>query len=168
MLGLNAADIGAPPLRVNAGTEQLVIPLNSAEAVECCKPDASLLQQRYGHLSADRYMAYVWSPSRGEEIRARFFFPKGGAIRRKTRRTGSACANLGGWFVMTGARLPLVRHIRQGDAVGRPSCLGLRVDTQKRIYVSGEVDRHRRDPALSRRSIHSLLDFSLCPSHPLR
>jgi len=39
----------------------------------------------------------------------------------------------------TGAGLPLSVRIRQGDAVGRPSLLGLRVDTQKQIYVTGEV-----------------------------
>lgn len=137
MLGLEAMDIGATPLWVNTGTEQLVIPLNSSDAVERCRPDASLLQ-RHGRLSADRYMAYVWSPGHGEEIHARFFFPKGGAT-AEDPATGSACANLGGWFVVTGAGLPLARHIRQGDAVGRPSRLGLRVDAQQRIYVSGAV-----------------------------
>ena len=37
------------------------------------------------------------------------------------------------------AQLPAGRLIRQGDAVGRPSRLRLRVDEERRIFVSGEV-----------------------------
>ena len=53
--------------------------------------------------------------------------------------TGSACVNLGGWFLARAAALPLTRVIRQGDEVGRPSRLVLRVDGERRIFVSGQV-----------------------------
>ncbi len=83
-------------------------------------------------------MAYAWAAVDAHDIRARFFFLKGSSI-VEDPATGSACANLGGWFIATRAPLPLSRNVRQGDAVGRPSFLGLRVDEQQRIFVSGEV-----------------------------
>jgi predicted PhzF superfamily epimerase YddE/YHI9 len=52
--------------------------------------------------------------------------------------TGSACANLGGWHIAQG-RAPMAATLRQGDAVGRPSRLGLRVDGDGGIYVTGSV-----------------------------
>jgi predicted PhzF superfamily epimerase YddE/YHI9 len=85
-------------------------------------------------------MAYVFAEGGGgaSEVFARFFFPKGDAI-TEDPATGSACANLGGWYLGQGAPLPLTRRIRQGDAVGRPSLLGLHVDAERRIHVSGQV-----------------------------
>jgi trans-2,3-dihydro-3-hydroxyanthranilate isomerase len=137
MLGIEAADVGDKPLWVDTGSEQLVIPLAAARAVDRCVPVQSLLI-RYGRINDARYLAYVWAPVSDTEIRARFFFAKGSAI-AEDPATGSACANLGGWFIATGAKLPVSVRVRQGDAVGRPSSLGLHVDTQKQIYVSGEV-----------------------------
>lgn len=43
MLGLVWADVGESPLWVNAGSDQLVIPLRSLAAVARCKPLAALL-----------------------------------------------------------------------------------------------------------------------------
>src|SRR3569623_2107679 len=53
--------------------------------------------------------------------------------------TGSARANLGGYFLATGAALPVTAKLLQGEAVKRPSHLGLRVDADRGIYVSGNV-----------------------------
>jgi len=119
------------------GSEQLVIPLRSPEAVSRCQPVLSLLK-RYGRVNDDRFLAYVFAEAGEGEIRARFFFPKGTAI-AEDPATGSACANLGGWFLAEDAALPLNRVIRQGDEVGRPSRLVLRVDGERRIFVSGQV-----------------------------
>ena len=68
----------------------------------------------------------------------RFFFTKHGGV-VEDPGTGSACANLGGWFIATGAALPLSLSVAQGDEVGRPCRLGLRVDEERRIFVSGRV-----------------------------
>jgi predicted PhzF superfamily epimerase YddE/YHI9 len=67
----------------------------------------------------------------------RFFFTANGAV-VEDPATGSACANLGGWHLAQ-RRPPFTATLRQGDAVGRPSRLGLRVDSDSGIYVSGEV-----------------------------
>ena len=83
-------------------------------------------------------MAYVWAVDEPQSILARFFFPKHGAI-VEDPGTGSACANLGGWLVATGAALPLQWSVAQGEAVGRRCKLGLAVDSGGRIFVSGHV-----------------------------
>ncbi len=137
MLGLPADDVLDGARWVNTGSDQLVIPLRSPGAVSRSQPVASLLK-RYGRVNTDRYLAYLFAETGGGEIRARFFFPKGTAI-AEDPATGSACANLGGWFLARDAALPLSRVIRQGDEVGRPSRLLLRVDGEGRIFVSGQV-----------------------------
>jgi PhzF family phenazine biosynthesis protein len=137
MLGIDAADIGAQPLWVNTGAEQLIIPLQSVDAVLRCRPSAELLQ-RYGKINQDRFLAYVWSERHDGDIEARFFFAKGTAY-AEDPATGSACANLGGWFIATGARLPVSKRIYQGAAVARPSRLQLRVTETRNIFVSGTV-----------------------------
>ena len=148
MLALAEADVApdpaAPPLWIDTGTEQLVIPLAAAEAVRRVAPRPDLLL-RHGH-TGQRAMAYVFAPvtpgpaaAGGERaIVARFFFPKHGAA-IEDPGTGSACANLGGWLIATGASLPQRITIAQGDAVGRPCRLGLEVTAERRIRVSGRV-----------------------------
>jgi PhzF family phenazine biosynthesis protein len=89
-------------------------------------------------------MAYVFAPSddgandadRGMVVR--FFFPKYGSV-VEDPGTGSACANLGGYLIATGATLPQRLSIAQGDAVGRPCRMGLEVSADRRIRVSGRV-----------------------------
>ena len=147
MLVLAEADVApdplAPPLWVDTGSEQLVIPLASADAVQRAAPRSDLLLL-HGH-TGQRAMAYVFAPTpqtpeeRGTRTMiARFFFPKHGAV-VEDPGTGSACANLGGWLIATGAPLPQRIAIRQGDAVGRPCRLGLEVTADRRIRVSGRV-----------------------------
>ncbi len=141
MLGLAVPDLGALPLWVDTGSEQLVIPLASANAVRRCAPDAALVA-RHGGVQlgggVTRAMAYVWAADGPQSILARFFFPKHGAI-VEDPGTGSACANLGGWLVATGAALPQQWSVAQGEAVGRHCKLGLAVDSGGRIFVSGRV-----------------------------
>ena len=135
MLGLAAADIAGPPLWVDTGSEQLVIPLASEAAVQRAAPRPDLMLVHASN--ATRAMAYVYS-RRGDDVLARFFFPKHGAV-IEDPGTGSACANLGGWLVATGAPLPQRLTVRQGEAVGRPCRLGLEVDAGGAIRVSGRV-----------------------------
>jgi PhzF family phenazine biosynthesis protein len=139
MLGLQESDLLPEPLWVDTGSEQLVVPLASPESVERAVPDAALMQ-RHGS-NATRAMAYVFAPEgRAEDrrIRARFFFPKHAAV-LEDPGTGSACANLGGWLLATGASLPVRLDVHQGDQVGRPCRLGLEVTSDRRIRVSGRV-----------------------------
>ncbi len=81
---------------------------------------------------------YVWARESETRLRVRFFFSKHGGV-VEDPGTGSACANLGGWFIASNALLPISLSIAQGDQVGRPCRIGLRVDEQQRIFVSGRV-----------------------------
>ena len=83
-------------------------------------------------------LAYVWAHEKGGCVVARFFFLKHGSL-VEDPGTGSACANLGGWHVATKAPLPVSIAVRQGEHTGRPCRLGLRVDADARIFVTGDV-----------------------------
>jgi trans-2,3-dihydro-3-hydroxyanthranilate isomerase len=140
-LGLTNSDLGDAPLWVDTGSEQLVVPLANADAVRRCMPDPALLTKFCSIDLPDggkRAMAYVWAPAGDRALLVRFFFSKHGAI-IEDPGTGSACANLGGWFVATNAPRPLEYAVTQGQAVGRRCVLGLRVDADGAIYVSGRV-----------------------------
>ncbi|HKU13692.1 MAG TPA: PhzF family phenazine biosynthesis protein [Steroidobacteraceae bacterium] len=137
MLGLSESDIGAEPLWVKAGKEQLVVPLTSERAVRNVRPDAATFA---GVLSEDgQSMAYVFAEiDRPQRLLARFFFPAGSAI-LEDPATGSATANLGGWMIATGRPRPCRFEISQGEYADRPSTLLLDVDGDDRIFVSGDV-----------------------------
>ena len=136
MLGLAEGDIGADPLWVKAGKEQLIVPLTSERAVRSARPDPATFA---GVLSEDGHaMAYVFAELAPGRLLSRFFFPAGGAI-LEDPATGSATANLGGWMIATGRKLPCHFDISQGEYADRPSNLLLDVDSDKRIFVSGDV-----------------------------
>ena len=134
-LGVEAGDLGERPLWVNAGTEQLIVPLTSEAAVRRARVRAELLAQLTS--SFGQSMAYVFAPM-GSGLLARFFFPVGAGV-AEDPATGSATANLGGWCLAMGRELPCEFEIAQGEYVGRPSSLRLRVDAERQIFVSGEV-----------------------------
>lgn len=137
ILGLEARDLAGRPLWVNAGKEQLLVPVASADAVRRARPRAdafSTLRSEDG-----QSMAFVFADegdARGTVV-ARFFFPSGAAI-LEDPATGSACANLGGWFLATRPGADVARVVSQGDEVRRPSTLHLSVSAGA-IRVGGEV-----------------------------
>ena len=137
MLGLARDDLdaNAPPLWIDTGSEQLIVPLASFDAVRRARPSAPEMLANASN--GQRALAYVFARD-GEKVLARFFFLKYGAV-VEDPGTGSACANLGGWLVATGASLPQRLAIDQGEAVGRPCRLGLVVGTDRSIQVSGRV-----------------------------
>ena len=137
MLGLPAAAVCDEPLWVNTGVEQLVIPIATPELVRAAKPVPELLE-RWG-FSATREEAMAYLFARGEPAwTVRFFFTSHGAV-IEDPATGSACANLGGWLIARDTKRPVDVTLRQGDAVGRPSRLGLLVEIDGGIYVTGAV-----------------------------
>ncbi len=136
LLGLDPGDVGFQPLWVKAGREQLVIPLTSEAAVRRVRPGAELFERLKSADGAGQ--AYVFASTRGKKILSRFFFPDGAAI-LEDPATGSACANLGSWFIAMGRRPPLEFEISQGEFVGRPSTLNLEVNSDNEVFVGGEV-----------------------------
>ncbi len=137
MLGLPEHAICAEPLWISTGVEQLVIPIASSELVRAARPVPDLLERWGFSDTRDEAMAYLWTRDTAEWT-VRFFFTSNGAV-IEDPATGSACANLGGWMIATGQPLPVTATLRQGDAVGRPSRLGLAVDASAAIFVSGAV-----------------------------
>jgi trans-2,3-dihydro-3-hydroxyanthranilate isomerase len=136
MLGLEEKDVGERPLWVKAGKEQLIIPLTSEAAVRRVRPNADLCnreQSEDGHS-----MAYVFASTASGKLLSRFFFPMNSAL-IEDPATGSATANLGGWFVATGHSLPAAIEISQGEYAQRPSTLYLNIDAEQRIFVGGDV-----------------------------
>jgi PhzF family phenazine biosynthesis protein len=134
-LGLEPRDIGDRPLWVKAGTEQLVVPLDSTDAVKRAAPDSLLsgINSEDGHS-----MAYVFAfdgPGRGG---GGVFFSQGAAI-LEDPATGSATANFGAWCLAMQRPLPVDIQISQGDFVGRPSSLFLNVDERRQVCVGGDV-----------------------------
>jgi len=136
MVGLPDDAVSDEPLWVSTGIEQLVIPIATAELVRSARAVPELLA-RWGYSDArNEAMAYLVAMD-GPVWTVRFFFTANGAL-LEDPATGSACANLGGWHIARG-RAPVSATLRQGDACGRPSKLGLRVDADGGIYVTGSV-----------------------------
>ncbi len=143
ILGLARGDIAERPLWINTGKEQLIVPLASAGAVRRARPRAdafTALKSEDG-----QSMAYVFADAGNGSgsVEARFFFPSGPAI-LEDPATGSACANLGGWFRVMRPAAGVERIVSQGEAVARPSTLFLSVTApsalgEGRIFVGGNV-----------------------------
>ena len=136
MLGITAADIADTPLWVNTGNEQLVVPLSSVDAVRRCRVEVASLSAEKAVNPTPK--VYVWASMGGNDLQVRFFLLKHDAV-WEDHGTGSAAANLGGWYVARHAPLPLKRVIHQGEPIARPSTLLLDVDASGGIHVGGLV-----------------------------
>jgi PhzF family phenazine biosynthesis protein len=137
MLGLAEGDIADRPVWVSTGREQLIVPVRSAEAVDRARPRPDVFSRLASEDGAS--MAYVFfdAGDAAGTVRSRFFFPSGAAI-LEDPATGSACANLGGWFIATRPGADVTRTVSQGEAVQRPSTLYLSV-AGGAVSVGGDV-----------------------------
>ena len=136
LMGLTEQDVLDRPLWVKAGREQLIVPLGNAAAVMRATPDPKIFETLR---SADgQGMAYLFAPTAPDRMLSRFFFPQGSAV-LEDPATGSACANLGGWWLAMKRDLPCKLIIYQGEQVERPSTLHLDVDTSGQVHVGGDV-----------------------------
>ncbi|MBK8322189.1 MAG: PhzF family phenazine biosynthesis protein [Betaproteobacteria bacterium] len=137
MLGLSVADLADRPLWVKSGKEQLIVPVRSPDAVRRARP----VPDAFSRLASvdGQSMAYVFADegdAKGTVV-SRFFFPSGAAV-LEDPATGSACANLGGWFCALRPGADVTRVVSQGDEVARPSTLFLGV-AHGAITVGGAV-----------------------------
>ncbi len=145
MLGLDADDLLADPVWVDTGADQLLVAVKSYAAVKRAQPDSTRLGQ-WPQSSIGRKTAYVFAfdseaAEAGKELKvlARYFFTKQGGGVAEDPGTGSACANLGGWWIASGRALPARLGISQGEQVQRPSRLSLEVTADRQIRVGGRV-----------------------------
>lgn len=135
-LGLVAADAGGPALWVNNGSEQLIFPLASADAVH----RARISWEALAGVTSDgpRAQVYIFAPTGPGTLLSRFFFSKAESV-LEDPATGSATANLGAWYLAQQVTVPFARTISQGEHAGRPSTLRLRIDEDRNVFVAGEV-----------------------------
>jgi trans-2,3-dihydro-3-hydroxyanthranilate isomerase len=136
MIGLTEDRVAAEPLWVDTGTIQLILPLRSAQDVRAASADPALLA-RFASRPDGETLVYLWAPTGPDTIESRLFFTQNHSV-IEDPATGSACANLGGWFLANGQR-GIRRRIHQGMAIARPSILDLAVEEDGTILVSGMV-----------------------------
>ncbi len=138
MLGLDGADVAGQGAWVEAGLDQLLVPLASPDAVQRAVPDAGLLRQNAMSARGEA-LCLAWARAGLDTIEARFFFSQGTSV-VEDPATGSAAANLGSLLADEGARsVRLV--ISQGVAVLRPSLLTVAIDAQGVVTVAGRVNQ---------------------------
>ena len=141
MVGLGTTALADAAQWVDTGTVQLLLPLRTAADVRAASADPVLLR-RFATRPDQQALVYLWAPREDGDLEARLFFTQDSAV-IEDPATGSACANLGGWFQARGERG--IRHrIHQGAAVHRPSLLQLEVDADGAILVSGTVSEVAR------------------------
>ena len=136
MLNLPAEAISENAMWVNCGTEQPMIPLTSVEYVQACRPDPALIS-KYSTNSNGQAKTYVFART-PLGFESRYFWMTGTTSISEDPGTGSACANLGGWWLKTQGPAALHASIRQGTLINRPNFLTLNVDDGK-IQVGGRV-----------------------------
>lgn len=137
MLRLDPIDVGETPLWINTGMEQLLVPLASEDAVRRAAAVPELAQRWANHRGMVKI--YVWFERNDGSVATRFFFEKRPGVIMEDPGTGSACANLGGWLIATRRPLPVRLSVHQGDHLGRACRLGLSVEADRIIRVSGRV-----------------------------
>ena len=139
MLGLDVRDFsGVEAGRyVDCGSEQLIVPVASVEALARVKPNAALLSGR-ARTKQGRYAVQVVARVASDRFQVRFFFPKDGGL-TEDPGTGSACANLGGYLLDAGEPTPSQFTVTQGEFVNRLNVLQLSLTAEKRVRVGGRV-----------------------------
>ena len=133
-LQLSVDDLGGGARWMNAGAWQLIVPLNSPEALARVQPNLHALLDT--SVETTHLNLYVWHRD-GEQVASRYFFNVNQSI-IEDPGTGSACANLGAWADFHGLT-PLSWHITQAAAINRPNHLYLNVNATAEIQVGGRV-----------------------------
>ena len=131
-LGLRPEQILAGARWVSTGMEQLIVPLRDVEAVRTARPHEPFPRNALGQVAL-----YVFTPTPTGFV-SRFFWDQHGVL-REDPGTGSACANLGGWWLSQKQALPFEATVKQGHALNRLNVLSLRVDAEQNIFVGGQV-----------------------------
>lgn len=137
MLDLATDDVGEGAQWVSTGNEQLLIPLKTEAALRRAAP-VPALAARWAN---DRGMVkvYAFADVPGPTMPVRFFFEKNAGVIAEDPGTGSACANLGGWWITMNRPLPWSVTLHQGDHLGRACRLFLDVGADRTIRVGGRV-----------------------------
>ena len=137
MLGIDESDFASEAMYVDTGSEQIVIPVATLDALARVKPVDALLKQHV-KTRLGRYLAYVVARVAPDRFQVRFFFPKDGGL-TEDPGTGSACANLGGYLLDADETTPSHFTVTQGEFINRLNVLQLSLTAEKRVRVGGRV-----------------------------
>lgn len=138
LTGLSAAQILSPAYYMNAGTMQILLQVADMVALAQLRISREKLQQLIEQDAQPcEPQLYLWCEQPNAQIGARMFFEQDGAMLEDSG-TGSACANLGAYFILQG-KTPRQQTILQGDFIGRPNRLSLTVTDDQHILVGGNV-----------------------------
>lgn len=133
MLGLPEAQIIHPPVWVNVGNEQLIVKIKDPTAIDTVTINFPLFKA-YATLPSGRSLIYLWA-DKSPEIYARFLSLNQGVLREDSG-TGSAAANLGGWYLLQG-ETDFKSYIQQGSLMQRESILHLKLQNRE-IWIGGQ------------------------------
>lgn len=136
MLNIPESQILSEPKWLNTGSEQLIVELKDAQAIDAVKID-TILFEKHATLYAGRTMLYLWAKIDNHTIYSRYLYLKNGALNEDSG-TGSACANLGGLQVLENNK-NLEWEIHQGCLLGRKNILHLKVTDQQIIWIGGQT-----------------------------
>lgn len=136
-VGLRESDLDSDARFVSTGTEQLVIPVASVDALSRAKPNPEMLLAHFKN-DAGRYMAYLVARVAPDRFQVRFFFPTASGM-SEDPGTGSACSNLGGYLLDSGEATPKHFVVTQGEFIQRLNVLQLALTSERRIRVGGRV-----------------------------
>lgn len=137
--GINTDDFVGHAYFINSGTQQILVELTNRQALANVQIDMAKLRE----LNIDNPFKTTEEPSiyywfdHGDIIHSRMFFEQNRVIVEDSG-TGSACANLGAYFISQN-HYPISKAIHQGDDMDRPNRLTLNVDNEQNIFVGGNV-----------------------------
>lgn len=133
--GLCTQKIASQAYWLNSGSPHLFLQLLNKNALAEVQINVKLLD-KLCHREQQRSVMYLWYEE-NETVYSRLFYTDNGTVMEDSG-TGSACANLGAYYLSLN-QYPLQRQIFQGDYMGRPNRLYLKLDQQQTIYVGGQV-----------------------------
>lgn len=134
-IGLNTSDIDNHAFWIDSGSSQLLLKVLSKDSLYQAKINKELLQA-ICQKDKERDVICLWYDE-NDIVFVRFFFIQNGVMLQDSG-TGSACANLGAYFISQN-HYPITKTIHQGDDMGRPNRLSLEVDENQNIFVGGNV-----------------------------
>ena len=137
--GINTDDFVGHAYFINSGTQQILVELTNRQALANEQIDMAKLRELNidnPFKTTEEPSIYYWFAD-GDIIHSRMFFEQNNSLVEDSG-TGSACANLGAYFISQN-HYPISKAIHQGDDMGRPNRLTLNVDNEQNIFVGGNV-----------------------------
>lgn len=137
--GINTDDFVGHAYFINSGTQQILVELTNRQALANVQIDMAKLRElniNNPFKTTEEPSIYYWFDD-GEIVHSRMFFEQNNSLVEDSG-TGSACANLGAYFIGQN-HYPISKAIHQGDDMGRPNRLTLNVDNEQNIFVGGNV-----------------------------